>query len=97
MSGVVFDRVAARMKVKVFKTVVKPAMRFGLETPAQKNLQEEVAELKMLRFSLGVMRIERIRNELIRGQSQRDEIELSLTCLEDVWFFSLISALDKWM
>ena len=58
------------MKGKVFKTVVKPAMLFGLETVALKKRQEaelEVAELKMLRFSLGVTRMDRIRNEYIRG------------------------------
>ena len=71
MSGVLCDkRVSARMKGKVFKTVVRPAMLFGLETVALKKRQEaelEVAELKMLRFSLGVTRMDRIRNEDIRG------------------------------
>ncbi|KAK2891510.1 hypothetical protein Q8A73_017175 [Channa argus] len=71
VSGVLCDkRVSARMKGKVFKTVVRPAMLFGLETVALKKRQEaelEVAELKMLRFSLGVTRMDRIRNEDIRG------------------------------
>ncbi|KAK2917518.1 hypothetical protein Q8A73_004265 [Channa argus] len=71
VSGVLCDkRVSARMKGKVFKMVVRPAMLFGLETMALKKRQEaelEVAELKMLRFSLGVTRMDRIRNEDIRG------------------------------
>ncbi|KAK2899617.1 hypothetical protein Q8A73_012746 [Channa argus] len=71
VSGVLCDkRVSARMKGKVFKTVVRPAMLFGLETVALKKRQEaelEVAELKMLRLSLGVTRMDRIRNEYIRG------------------------------
>ncbi|KAK3534599.1 hypothetical protein QTP86_016751 [Hemibagrus guttatus] len=55
---------------KVYKTVVRPAMLYGLETVSLRKRQEadlEVAELKMLRFSLGVTRLDRIRNEYIRG------------------------------
>ncbi|KAF7651992.1 hypothetical protein LDENG_00102870 [Lucifuga dentata] len=54
-------RVSARIKGKVYKTVVRPAMLYGLETVALRKRQEaelEVAETKMLRFSL---------NEYIRG------------------------------
>ncbi|KAL7847314.1 hypothetical protein SRHO_G00222940 [Serrasalmus rhombeus] len=42
----------------------------GLETVALSKRQEaelEVAEMKMLRFSLGVTRLDKIRNEQIRG------------------------------
>ncbi|MGL4877156.1 hypothetical protein, partial [Paraclostridium dentum] len=71
VSGVLCDkRVSARMKGKVFKTVVRPAMLYSLETVALRKRQEaelEVAELKMLRFSLGGTRLDRIRNEYIRG------------------------------
>ena len=71
MSGVMCDRrVPAKMKGKVYKTVVRPAMLFGLETVSLRKRQEtelEVAEMKMLRFSLGVTRKDRIRNEYIRG------------------------------
>ncbi|KAK3543217.1 hypothetical protein QTP70_013687 [Hemibagrus guttatus] len=45
-------------------------MLYGLETVSLKKRQEselEVAELKMLRFSLGVTRLDRVRNEYIRG------------------------------
>ena len=45
-------------------------MLFGLETVALRKGQEaelEVAEIKLLRFSLGVTRLDRIRNEYIRG------------------------------
>ena len=51
----------------------RPAMLYGLETVALTKRQEaemEVAELKMLRFSLGVTRMDKIRNEYIRGTAQ---------------------------
>ena len=61
VSGVMCDRrVSAKMK----------AMLFGLETVSLRKRQEaelEVAEMKMLRFSLGVTGMDRIRNESIRG------------------------------
>ncbi|KAK3574344.1 hypothetical protein QTP86_005155 [Hemibagrus guttatus] len=71
VSGVLRDRkISARIKGKVYRTVVRPAMLYGLETVSLRKRQEselEVAELKMLRFSLGVTRLDRIRNEYIRG------------------------------
>ncbi|KAK3543159.1 hypothetical protein QTP70_011954 [Hemibagrus guttatus] len=71
VSGVLCDqKISARIKGKVYRTVVRPAMLYGLETVSLRKRQEselEVAELKMLRFSLGVTRLDRIRNEFIRG------------------------------
>ena len=73
MSGVISDRrVPARVKGKVYKVAVRPAMLYGLETVALTKRQDaemEVAELKMLRFSL-VTRMDKIRNEYIRGTAQ---------------------------
>ncbi|KAK3537499.1 hypothetical protein QTP70_012129 [Hemibagrus guttatus] len=70
VSGVLCERkISARIKGKVYRTVVRPAMLYGLETVSLRKRQEselEVAELKMLRFSLGVTRLDRIRNEYIR-------------------------------
>ena len=46
---------------------------YGLETMVLRKRQEaelEVAEVKMLRFSLGVTRMDRIRNEYIRGTAR---------------------------
>ncbi|XP_058483140.1 uncharacterized protein LOC131458247 [Solea solea] len=70
VSGVMCDkRVSARRNGKIYKTVVRPAMMYGLQTVALRKRQEaelEVAEMKMLRFSLGVTKMDRIRNESIR-------------------------------
>ncbi|KAK3568622.1 hypothetical protein QTP86_010800 [Hemibagrus guttatus] len=71
VSGVLCDqKISARIKGKVYRTAVRPAMLYGLETVSLRKRQEselEVAELKMLRFSMGVTRLDRIRNENIRG------------------------------
>ena len=74
VTGVICDRrIPAKMKGKVYKTVVRPAMLYGLEAAALTKRQEaelEVAEMKMLRFSMGVTRMDRVRNEHIRGTAQ---------------------------
>ena len=74
MSGVICDRrVPARVKGKVYRVAVRPAMLYRLETVELTKRQEaemEVAELKMLRFSLGVTRMDKIRNEYIRVTAQ---------------------------
>ncbi|KAK3567046.1 hypothetical protein QTP86_009011 [Hemibagrus guttatus] len=54
VSGVLCDRkISARIKGRVYRTVVRPAMLYGLETVTLRKRQEselEVAELKMLRY-----------------------------------------------
>ncbi|KAK3572610.1 hypothetical protein QTP86_000856 [Hemibagrus guttatus] len=56
VSGVLCDqKISARIKGKVYRTVVRPAMLYGLETVSLRKRQEselEVAELKMLRPGL---------------------------------------------
>ena len=70
VSEVICDRkLPARVKGKVCSSVVIPAIVYGLETVAvtKKQVEEmEVAEMKMLRFAMGVMRKDNIRNEYIR-------------------------------
>ena len=71
VSGVICDkRLPTRVKEKVYSSVVRPAMVYGLETVAvtKKQVEEmEVAEMKMLRFAMRVTRKDRIRNEHIRS------------------------------
>ena len=71
VSGVICDRrLPARVKGKVYSSVVRPAIMYELETVAvtKKQVEEmEVGEMKMLIFALGVTRKDKIRNEYIRG------------------------------
>ena len=71
VSGVISDRrLPARVKGKVYSSMVRPAMVYGLETVAvtKKQVEEmEVSEMKMLRFAMGVTRKDKIRNEHIRS------------------------------
>ena len=47
------------------------AVRVGASgTDKKQEAEMEVAELKMIRFSLGVTRMDTIRNEYIRGTAQ---------------------------
>ncbi|KAK3558847.1 hypothetical protein QTP86_028719, partial [Hemibagrus guttatus] len=69
VSGVLCDRkISARIKGKVYRTVVRAAMLYGLVSLRKRQESElEVAELNMLRFSFGGTRLDRIRNEYITG------------------------------
>ena len=70
VSGVLRDRkLSARVKGKMYKSVVRPAMLYGMETVAVTERQVgkmEVTEMKMVRWALGVTRKDKIRNEYVR-------------------------------
>ena len=72
ITGVLCDKkVPEKVKGKMFKTVVRPALLYSMKTVAMTKTQErkmEVAEMKMLRFSLGVTRLDKCRNEEIRAR-----------------------------
>ena len=74
VSGVLCDRtLSAKFKGKMYKSVVRPAMLYGMETVAVTERQMrkmEVAELKMVRWALGVTRKDKIRNEYVRGTAK---------------------------
>lgn len=64
-------RVSARMKGKVYKTVVMTAMLYGLDIVPMRNRQKaelEVAERKMWGLSFGVTRIDKIGNSTSERQ-----------------------------
>ena len=61
------------MKLKVYKTMVRPALLYGAETWATTKGQEarlEVNEMRMLRWMCGVIRMDKIQNEHIRGTTR---------------------------
>ena len=82
VSGVIYDRrLPARVKGKVYSSVVRPAMVHGLETVAvtRKQVEEmEVAEMKMLRFAMGLKRKDKIRNEFISGTVKVERLGMKM-------------------
>ena len=82
VSGVICDRrLPARVKGKVYSSMVRPAMVYGLETVAvtKKQVKEmEVAEMKMLRFAMGVTRKDKIRNEHIRSTVKVEQLGMKM-------------------
>ena len=82
VSGVICDkRLPARVKGKVYSSVVRPAMVYGLETVVvtKKQVEEmEVAEMKMLRFAMGVTRKDKIRNEHIRSTLKVEHLGMKM-------------------
>ena len=78
VSGVLCDRrMDMKTKGKVHRTVVRPVLMYGAETWALKKEQEnklEVAEMRMLRWTGGVTKLNKTRNERIRGTTKVGEI-----------------------
>ena len=74
VSGVLCDRkLSAKVKGKMYKSVVRPTMLYGIETVAVTEREAgkmEVAELKMVRWALGVTRKDKIRNEYVRATAK---------------------------
>ena len=61
-------KVPVRLKDCIHKAVVGPAMLYGTETvPLNKSMikKMDVAEMKMLRWEIGLMKREKIRNEVV--------------------------------
>ena len=85
VSGVICNRrLPARVKGKVYSSMVRPAMVYGLETLAvtKKQVEEmEVTEMKMLRFAMGVMRKDKIRT--VRNEDEGGQAEVVWTCHEE--------------
>ena len=67
----------AKLKGKVYKTVVRPAMMYGMEATPIKKMNEKrmyVAKMKTLRLLSGVTGRDGISNTLIRGTVKVAEV-----------------------
>jgi len=101
MSGIICDRrVSARLKGRVYNTAIRPAMLYGMETVALTRKQEaefEVAELRMLRFAMGVTRMDKIRNEYIRGTAGVERMGLKLRETRLRWYGHILRRDDDYI
>lgn len=61
------EKQRAEVKGKVYKRVLRPLILFGMEMVA---LPKDEGELGVAEFKIGVTRMDRIRNEPIRGTVQ---------------------------
>ena len=85
---------------EVYKTVVRPAMMYGAETWAVKKAQEkklDVAEMRMLRWISGVTKMDRIRNERIRGTTKVGEISKKVQESRLTWYGHVLRREDEYV
>nr|CDJ93337.1 endonuclease-reverse transcriptase HmRTE-e01 [Haemonchus contortus] len=70
MTGVLCDKnIPERLKSKIYRTVIRPVAIYGAECwPTTKEVEARlsVMETKMLRWTAGVTRLDRISNDAIR-------------------------------
>ena len=82
VSGVICNRsLPARVKEKVYSSMVRPAMVYGLETVAvtKKQVEEiEIAEMKLLRFAMGVTKKDKIGNGYIRSTVKVERLGMKM-------------------
>ena len=93
-------RISLRVKGEVYKTVVRPAMMYGSETWAVKKAQEkklDVAEMRMLRWMSGVTKLDRIRNERIRGTTKVGEIAKKVQESRLKWYGHILRREDNYV
>ena len=93
-------KISLRVKGKVYKTVVRPAMMYGAEIWAVKKAQEkklDVAEMRMLRWMSGVSNLDRIRNERIRGTTKVGEISKKVQESRLKWYGHVLRREDEYV
>ena len=78
-----------KLKGKVYKTVLRPALLYGAETWATPRGQEArlgVNEMRMLRCMCGVTMRDKIRNEHIRGTTIVLQASNKITAKRLKWY-----------
>ena len=89
-SGVIYDKkVPVKLKSMLYKTVVGPAMVYRSECWALRKQEEQrlhAAEMKMLSWSQGKTRKDRIKKETIRGIAKMTPIKSVLTQKRLSWY-----------
>ena len=71
VTGVLFDRkIPLYLKSKIYRTVVRPVALYGAECwPVTKRHEQHlhVMEMRMLRWPLGLTKLDRVRNQDVRA------------------------------
>ena len=98
LTGVLCDKkISARLKGKVYKTAVRPALLYGCETWPVKESHEKkanVAEMRMLRWMCGVTMKDKIRNEQIRGTVKVIELSKKMQERRLNWYGHILRSED---
>ena len=101
VSGILCDRrISLRVKGKVYKTVVRQAMMYSAEMRAVKKAQEkklDVAEMRMLRWMSEMTKLDRIRNERIRGTTKVGEISKKVQESRLKWYGHVLRREDEYV
>ena len=93
-------RISLRVKGKAYRTVVRPAMVYGADTWAVKKAQEtklDEAEMRMLRWMSGVTKLDRFRNERIRGTTKVGEISKKVQESRLTWSGHVLRREDEYV
>jgi len=90
MTGVLCDKkMKIKLKSKINRTMIRPAMIYEAETWTMKKVYEkrlDVAEMRMLRWNWGVTRLDRIWNEVIRSKMKATEVSKKIQERRLQWF-----------
>ena len=81
---------------EVYKTVVRPAMMYGAETWEVKKAQEKKLDVAEMRMS-GVTKLDRIRNERIRGTTKVGEISKKVQQSRLKWYGHVLRREDEYV